>query len=80
MYTHDAERWEEYEAERDACEQDAFEEYCDEQDIDSTTEEAVLAWRALLAEEALEEYKEQQITEFAWHLLDEQEDRAGHWE
>lgn len=69
----DDESFEEMLAERYACEQEAFEQFCYEQDIDPTTEEAAAAWREVIEKEQREAYTERQIDEFQWRQQDEQE-------
>lgn len=77
---YDAERWAEYEDEKAAVEREAFEDWCDEQDIDSTTEEAALAWRAFCEEEQRRNYEDQMVEEYQWRMQDLEEERNLLWE
>lgn len=80
MNINDAERWAEYESEKAAVEQEAFEDWCDEQDIDSTTEEAAAAWRTFCEEEERRNYEDRVVEEYQDRLRDMEEERDLLWE
>jgi hypothetical protein len=81
---YDAERWAEYESEKAAVAQEAFEQFCFEADIDPESEEAVLAYAAyetrVREEEERAAYEERQIEEYEWRMREEQEYRDANWE
>lgn len=84
MNINDAERWAEYESEKAAVEQEAFETFCYENDVHPDSKAARDGWAAekeqIRYEEEKAAYEDRQIEEYEMRMRDIEEERDLLWE